>query len=171
MFIKLSLFSLFFVFLFNSFSFASNTATGTNALASLTTGYNNTANGYQSLYSNTEGYRNTAVGSQSLYSNTSGSSNTAIGYQAGYENKSGEYMIQNSRLVFTTATGRIKKQQQDFKPKGEGTILIRHDGKGRRGRGVTVLSGFAISRDQLKKTCQNFKERMLFWGNSARRHH
>ena len=54
-------------------AFATNTSTGTNALASLTTGIHNTANGYQSLYSNTEGYRNTAVGSQSLYSNTSGS--------------------------------------------------------------------------------------------------
>ena len=31
-------------------AFASNTATGTNALASLTTGTSNTANGYNALY-------------------------------------------------------------------------------------------------------------------------
>ncbi len=67
-------------------------------------------------------------------------------------------MIRNSRLVFTTATGRIKKQQQDCKPKGDGTILIRHDSKGRRGRGVTVLSGFAISREQLKKLAKTLKQ-------------
>ena len=66
-------------------------------------------------------------------------------------------MMQNSRLVFTTAAGRIKKQQQHCKPKGDGTVLIRHDSKGRRGRGVTVLSGFAISREQLKKLAKTLK--------------
>ena len=66
-------------------------------------------------------------------------------------------MMQNSRLVFTTAAGRIKQRQRRFKPKGDGTVLIRHDSKGRRGRGVTVLSGFAISREQLKKLAKTLR--------------
>ena len=73
-------------------------------------------------------------------------------------------MMQNSRLVFTTAAGRIKKQQQHCKPKGDGIILIRHDRKGRRGRGVTVLSGFAISREQQKKLAKTLKQKCCSGG-------
>ena len=43
----------------------------------------NTANGTQALYSNTTGYYNTANGTQALYSNTTGYRNTANGMQAG----------------------------------------------------------------------------------------
>lgn len=49
---------------------SSNTAIGTNALFSNTTGNGNTVNGFQSLYFNTTGSSNTANGYQSLYSNT-----------------------------------------------------------------------------------------------------
>ena len=38
-----------------------NTAEGTDALFSLTTGSDNTANGFQALYSNTTGNSNTAI--------------------------------------------------------------------------------------------------------------
>src|SRR5439155_27046268 len=58
-----------------------NTAEGTNALFSLTTGLANTAIGYQALYHNTTG-TNTATGYQALFTNTTGSGNTAAGYQA-----------------------------------------------------------------------------------------
>src|SRR6202040_2503498 len=50
-----------------------NTAEGTDALFSLTTGSNNTAIGYQSLHDNTVGIQNTATGSFTLQLNTSGS--------------------------------------------------------------------------------------------------
>ena len=61
-----------------------NTAVGSKALYSNTTGSNNTANGLQSLYSNTTGGNNTANGYQSLYSNTTGDNNVGIGYQSGF---------------------------------------------------------------------------------------
>ena len=61
-----------------------NTAVGSKALYSNTTGSNNTANGHQSLYSNTTGGNNTANGYQSLYSNTTGDNNVGIGYQSGF---------------------------------------------------------------------------------------
>src|SRR6266571_5366777 len=59
-----------------------NTAEGTNALFSLTSGSDNTANGFKALFKNTEGGFNTATGFDALFSNTtingvSGDNNTA----------------------------------------------------------------------------------------------
>src|SRR5437899_1407714 len=55
-----------------------NTAEGTNALFSLTTGADNTANGFDALYSNTTGNYNTATGVDALYFNNA-DFNTAYG--------------------------------------------------------------------------------------------
>ena len=68
-----------------------NTAIGSKALFSNTTGDANTANGYKSLYSNTTGYFNTANGYQSLYSNTIGNYNTANGHLSLYSNTTGDF--------------------------------------------------------------------------------
>jgi hypothetical protein len=68
-----------------------NTAVGSKALYSNTTGSNNTANGYQALYSNTTGTFNTATGKHALYSNTEGQSNSANGNMALYSNNTGSW--------------------------------------------------------------------------------
>ena len=65
-----------------------NTAEGTDALFSNTTGTRNTGLGYQALYYNHGDY-NTATGSQALFSNTSGTENTATGASALSHNTSG----------------------------------------------------------------------------------
>ena len=67
--------------------------------------------------------------------------------------------MKNSRLVYSTETGRIRHRELSNKPGGDGTIIIRHDKKGRRGKGVTILSGFIISLDQLKKLAKTLKQR------------
>ena len=67
--------------------------------------------------------------------------------------------MKNSRLVYSTETGRIRHRELSNKPEGDGTVFIRHDKKGRKGKGVTVLSGFIISRDQLKKLAKILKQR------------
>jgi hypothetical protein len=74
-----------------------NTAEGTDALFSLTTGADNTAAGFDALYSNTTGDSNTAIGSQALVSNSTGIRNTATGFAALNSNTTGER---------NTATGR-----------------------------------------------------------------
>jgi hypothetical protein len=74
-----------------------NTAEGTDALFSLTTGTDNTAVGFDALFSNTTGSENTATGSDALLSNTTGIRNAASGFAALESNTTG---------VRTTATGR-----------------------------------------------------------------
>ena len=68
-----------------------NTAEGTSALFSLTSGVSNTALGSQALYHNTTGNFNTATGFRALYSNTSGVQNTATGGNALSSNTIGNY--------------------------------------------------------------------------------
>jgi len=56
-----------------------NTAEGTSALFSVTSGNHNTATGFQALFSDTTGTANTATGHNALGSNTIGKDNTATG--------------------------------------------------------------------------------------------
>ena len=67
-----------------------NTAEGTNALLSLTTGQWNTAVGLNSLSSNDTGFYNTAIGSGALRFNTA-SYNTAAGHNALFSNRFADY--------------------------------------------------------------------------------
>jgi len=83
-----------------------NTAIGSKALYSNTTGNSNTAAGYQSLYSNVNGSGNTATGIQTLNANTSGSYNTATGYYALPFNTIGNYNTANgSQSLASNTTG------------------------------------------------------------------
>ena len=73
-----------------------NTAEGTNALFSVTSGDHNTATGFESLFSNTMGHANTATGHNTLGSNTTGSDNTATG---------GGVLASNTTASENTGTG------------------------------------------------------------------
>ena len=66
-----------------------DTAEGTDALFSLTTGSENTAIGASALFLNTIGGNNTAIGFHTLNSNSSGSLNTAVGSKALQYNTTG----------------------------------------------------------------------------------
>jgi hypothetical protein len=81
-----------------------NTAEGTDALFSLTTGTDNTAMGFDALYSNTTGDSNTATGSGALMSNTTGIRNTANGYFALGSNTTGERNTATGRAALTNNT-------------------------------------------------------------------
>jgi len=70
-----------------------NTAIGSNALVTNTTGANNTSVGYVSLFSNTTGTRNTATGVGALYSNTTGASNSAFSINALNGNTTGSFNV------------------------------------------------------------------------------
>ncbi|HNS17016.1 MAG TPA: tail fiber domain-containing protein [Bacteroidales bacterium] len=83
-----------------------NTAIGSRALVSNTTGYRNTASGYKSLQANTTGNWNTANGYQALYLNSTGSDNQAFGPQALYYNTTGSHNHAIGRgALFNNTTG------------------------------------------------------------------
>jgi hypothetical protein len=83
-----------------------NTAEGTNALFSLTTGVDNTAVGFDALFYNTTGYDNTATGFGALYNNTTGGNNTAVGRGALEINTTGSGNTANGNsALFFNSTG------------------------------------------------------------------
>ena len=81
-----------------------NTAEGTSALFSLTSGVDNTGLGYQTLDHNTIGNYNTAAGFRALFNNTTGAQNTATGVNALAINRTGNFNTANgfSALYFNT---------------------------------------------------------------------
>ncbi len=81
-----------------------NTAEGTDALFSNTTGTENTAIGFDALFSNTTADSNTAIGSIALMSDTTGNRNTAIGYAALNSNTIGERNTATGRAAMTFNT-------------------------------------------------------------------
>ena len=94
---------------------SNNTAEGTDALFTLTTGANNTAIGYTALHNNTIGDYNTATGANALFSNFSGSGNTAHGFNALAANTMGlantaqgkDALAANTSGSVNTATGDV----------------------------------------------------------------
>lgn len=81
-----------------------NTAIGTDALFSNSTGVNNSAFGNGTLKANTTGSKNTASGFLALNKNTTGKENTAIGNLSLHNNLTGSYntAIGDSSLVGNT---------------------------------------------------------------------
>src|SRR6266478_1572483 len=83
-----------------------NTAEGTNAFFSLTSGIDNTALGFEALFRNTTGDFNTAEGFGALFNNTSGTQNTATGVNALISNTTGSFNTANGvNTLFRNTTG------------------------------------------------------------------
>ena len=99
--------------LYSNTTGSSNSANGYLALYSNTTGFFNTATGHQALYFNNEGYNNTATGRHSLFRNTTGYANTAIAPGALYSNTTGHgntangfwALYHNKTGTYNTAVG------------------------------------------------------------------
>jgi hypothetical protein len=83
-----------------------NTAEGTSALATLTTGVWNTALGCQTLLRLTTGNQNTATGFQALLNTTTGNMNVADGVQALFHNTTGSFETATGfRSLYSNTTG------------------------------------------------------------------
>ena len=65
----------------------------------------------------------------------------------------------DSRLVYSTETGRIK-QPSESKPTAitDGIIRINRETKGRKGKGVTLISGFDLPPNDLKALAKKLKK-------------
>jgi trimeric autotransporter adhesin len=82
-----------------------NTAEGTNALLSRTSGAYNTAVGLNALLKDTTGSRNTANGVNALRFNTTGMSNTAIGTNTLFVNSASNNTAIGDSALFVNTTG------------------------------------------------------------------
>ncbi len=67
----------------------------------------------------------------------------------------------NSRLVYSTETGRIDEPKTEaVRPKGDGIVRIQRQTSGRKGKGVCLITGIdaddaalAVLAAELKKKC------------------
>jgi translation initiation factor 1 len=65
-----------------------------------------------------------------------------------------------SRLVYSTETGRIKDNQApSHSYKGDGIVRIRRETSGRKGKGVTTVSGIDLSDAALKTLAKQLKQK------------
>lgn len=64
----------------------------------------------------------------------------------------------NSRLVYSTETGRIKDEKlAPSTPQGDGIVRIRRETAGRNGKGVTTISGVPLDDTRLKDLAKSLK--------------
>jgi len=64
-----------------------------------------------------------------------------------------------SRLVYSTDVGRIKEGEQSPAVSGDGTVRIRRETKGRKGKGVTTVSGIELPEAELKALAKQLKQK------------
>lgn len=67
--------------------------------------------------------------------------------------------MKENNLVYSTGIGKIvpKPDKPEVK-QGDGIIRIRRETKGRKGKGVTTISGMAMSIDEIKDLCSKLKK-------------
>ncbi len=67
--------------------------------------------------------------------------------------------MSESRLVYSTKTGRIQsKEQNKAQVKTDGVVRIRRETKGRKGKGMTTISGLDLAEKELKDLCSQLKK-------------
>jgi hypothetical protein len=90
-----------------SYTVNNTVAVGDSVLFNITTGAsNNTAVGTKALYTSSSGRTNTAVGARALYDNTTGSYNVAIGDSAAANSATVSHLVAvGSKALYTNTTG------------------------------------------------------------------
>ncbi|ASY77485.1 stress response translation initiation inhibitor YciH [Pectobacterium polaris] len=67
---------------------------------------------------------------------------------------------ENSQLVYSTETGRIKpEEEQVTRPKGDGIVRIQRQTSGRKGKGVCLISGLDLDDAALEKLAAELKKK------------
>lgn len=65
----------------------------------------------------------------------------------------------NVLLVYSTDKGRIDEPKAEAEvPKGDGIVRIHRDSKGRKGKGVSIISGLGLDSAALKDLAQKLKK-------------
>ena len=64
-----------------------------------------------------------------------------------------------NKLVYSTDFGRIPEEKpKPSKPSGDGIARIRRETKGRKGKGVTTISGLLLEEKELKALAKELKK-------------
>jgi translation initiation factor 1 len=65
------------------------------------------------------------------------------------------------RLVYSTETGRLNPDHENHQEPtpGDGNVRIRLETKGRKGKGVTVITGVPLTGTELKKLLKELKQK------------
>jgi translation initiation factor 1 len=64
-----------------------------------------------------------------------------------------------SRLVYSTDAGRIKETLSEQPIETDGIVRIRRKTKGRKGKGVTTVSGIGLAEAELKTLAKQLKQK------------
>jgi len=64
-----------------------------------------------------------------------------------------------SRLVYSTDGGRIKETIAEQTIETDGIVRIRRETKGRKGKGVTTVSGVGLPEAELKSLAKQLKQK------------
>ncbi|UTA49075.1 stress response translation initiation inhibitor YciH [Simiduia sp. 21SJ11W-1] len=68
-------------------------------------------------------------------------------------------MSKNSRLVYSTETGRVDEKAPSLTPPaGDGIVRITRSSKGRGGKSVSVVTGLGLGKDELKTLAKALKQ-------------
>lgn len=65
----------------------------------------------------------------------------------------------DSRLVYSTDVGRIQESAQSQVTLTDGIVRIRRETKGRKGKGVTTVSGIDLPEPDLKTLAKELKQK------------
>ena len=64
-----------------------------------------------------------------------------------------------SRLVYSTDAGRVKESDTTPTIETDGIVRIRRETKGRKGKGVSLVSGLALDEAALKTLAKQLKQK------------
>ena len=141
---------------------SANTAEGTNALFSLTSGVWNTALGYRALYNANAGGFNTASGSSALYSNTTGNFNTANGSSALYHNTvASDNTASGYAALFNNTTGT------DNTANGFKALFNNNTGSNNTANGVQALASNTTGNHNMATGFQALFKNNIGYQNTA----
>ncbi|MEM0912807.1 MAG: stress response translation initiation inhibitor YciH [Pseudomonadota bacterium] len=67
--------------------------------------------------------------------------------------------MSNSRIVYSTETGRVKgSKEQNEIPNGDGIVRIQRITKGKKGKGISLITGLGLDKPSLKILCSELKK-------------
>ena len=70
-----------------------------------------------------------------------------------------DWKDQLSQLVYSTDSGKVDPEPQPEQiPEGDGIVRLQRQTKGRKGKGVTIVSGIAAPQQELKSIAKTLKQ-------------